>query len=188
MTAATVSQREKTLILVEGALAIALSAILNLIKFSGPWAAGGSVSLEVVPLIVFALRRGFVWGIFAGFIYGIVNFIMGPYFLNPIQFLLDYGLAFLLVGFAGLVVIRESDSRNVMFWKIGFATIFCMVLKFLSHYVSGIVFYGADAPEGQPVALYSLIYNGSYMGPSMLFDLIVMLLLAAAIPKFLARR
>ncbi|WP_027726094.1 energy-coupled thiamine transporter ThiT [Tuberibacillus calidus] len=182
------TQREKTMVLVEGAIVIAISAILNLIQFKGPWAAGGGISLEMVPLIVYALRRGFVWGIFAGFIYGFVNFIEGPYYLNPIQYLLDYGLAFLLVGFAGLIVIKDSDSRSVMFWKAGLATVISMVLKFLSHYVSGIVFYGSNAPAGQPVALYSLIYNGSYVGPSMIFDLIVMILLASAIPKYLVRR
>ncbi|MGV3487811.1 MAG: energy-coupled thiamine transporter ThiT [Tuberibacillus sp.] len=182
------TQREKTMVLVEGAIVIALSAILNLLQFKGPWAAGGGISLEMVPLIVFALRRGFVWGIFAGFIYGFINFIEGPYFLNPIQYLLDYGFAFLLVGFAGLVVIKESDSRGKIFWKVGMATILSMVLKFLSHFVSGIVFYAADAPKGQPVALYSLLYNGSYVGPSMIFDLIVMVLLAVAIPQYLARR
>lgn len=182
------AQREKTLLLVEGALMIAISAILNIIKFSGPWAAGGSISLEMVPLIVFALRHGFKWGIFAGFIYGIINFVMAPFFLNPIQFMLDYGLAYLLVGFAGLIIVKEEDSRTVMFFKAGWATIISVVLTFLSHYVSGIVYYGADAPAGQPVSLYSLIYNGSYMGPSMILDLIVILILAAVIPKQLARR
>jgi len=41
-----------------------------------------------------------------------------------------------------------------------------MFARFGAHFVSGIVFFGAYAPAGQPVALYSLIYNATYMGPS----------------------
>ncbi|MFC4617299.1 energy-coupled thiamine transporter ThiT [Camelliibacillus cellulosilyticus] len=181
-------QRERTLILVEGALLIAIAALLNVIKFNGPWAFGGSVSLEMVPIIVFALRRGFKWGIFAGLIYGIINFIMGPYFLNPIQFLLDYLLAFLLLGFAGLVKVRSDVSRVWTLSMVASGAIFAMVLRFLSSFVSGIVFYGSNAPKGQPVALYSLIYNGSYMLPSMIISLIVLFILAVSVPKFLVRR
>jgi thiamine transporter len=34
-------------------------------------------------------------------------------------------------------------------------------------FVSGIIFFGANAPEGQPVWLYSLVYNLSYIVPSL---------------------
>jgi thiamine transporter len=182
------SQRERTLILVEGALVVALGALLNLVKFSGPWAAGGSVSLEMVPIIVFSLRRGMAWGMFAGFVYGIVNFIMGPYFMNIIQFLLDYGLAFLLVGTAGIARIKADETKAKTMFMAGLGTVVAGVMRFLSHYVSGIVFYASNAPHGQPVALYSLIYNGTYMGPSVVADLIVILILAAIMPNMLTRR
>jgi thiamine transporter len=36
------------------------------------------------------------------------------------------------------------------------------------HVVSGVLFFAEYAPEGQPVILYSVIYNATYMLPSAL--------------------
>ncbi|MEM3151439.1 MAG: energy-coupled thiamine transporter ThiT [Candidatus Bathyarchaeia archaeon] len=35
--------------------------------------------------------------------------------------------------------------------------------RFISHFISGIVFFASFAPEGMNPALYSAIYNGSYL-------------------------
>ena len=47
------------------------------------------------------------------------------------------------------------------------------LLRFLIHFIGGIVFFGSYAPEGQPVWLYSLVYNASYMIPSIILSAIV---------------
>ena len=38
---------------------------------------------------------------------------------------------------------------------------------------SGVVFFGQNAPAGQPVWLYSLLYNLSYMVPSIVLCMAV---------------
>ena len=49
--------------------------------------------------------------------------------------------------------------------------------RFLAHFVSGVVFFGQNAPAGQPVALYSALYNISYVGPSIVICAVAVLIL-----------
>jgi thiamine transporter len=64
---------------------------------------GGSVTIAgLVPLLWFALRRGLKYGVFAGFMYGLIHaFLPGSYIIHPVQGLLDYPLAFAALGLAG---------------------------------------------------------------------------------------
>ncbi|WEG11625.1 energy-coupled thiamine transporter ThiT [Pullulanibacillus sp. KACC 23026] len=181
-------QSSRLMILVEGALMVALSVVLNFVKIGGPWVAGGAISLKALPIVIFALRYGLKWGLFVGFVFGTVDFILEPYFVNPIQFLFDYSLAYFAVGTAGVIRISNKAGRTATFWLGGIATVIGMVFEFICHYLSGIFFYASDAPKGQPVGLYSFLYNGSYVGPSMLGVLIVVIILASAFPNLITRR
>ena len=44
-----------------------------------------------------------------------------------------------------------------------------MILRFASHFCSGVIFFGEIAPENWNAVLYSLCYNGAYMLPEMIF-------------------
>ena len=79
------------------ALATALSTIVVYVLPQG-----GSITFaSMVPIIWLALRRGPKVGIVTGVIYGLIQFIMLPYAIDPIQVLLDYPLAFGVLGLAG---------------------------------------------------------------------------------------
>src|SRR3712207_7401794 len=87
-------------VLAEAALAIALAFVLGLIKvFQMPF--GGSISLEMVPLILLALRQGPWVGIVAGAAYGLLDLAIEPFIVHPVQVLFDYPLAFGVLGLAG---------------------------------------------------------------------------------------
>ena len=156
--------RERTTILVEIALSVALAAVLNtLIVFRMPQ--GGSVALTMLPIVVVAIRRGPVAGVITGALYGCVDLAMNPYVVHPVQLLLDYPLAFGGVGLAGFWSspwIRRMRSGNVLS-----ATTLVLLpavalgsaARYLMHVVSGFIFFSAFAPPGQPVLAYSLIYN-----------------------------
>ncbi len=89
-----------TRVLTEAALAIALAFVLGLIKvFKMPY--GGSISLEMVPLILLALRQGPWVGIVSGVVYSFLNLLSDPQVFHPIQVLFDYPLAFGVLGLAG---------------------------------------------------------------------------------------
>lgn len=141
------------------ALGVALAIVLSFIGFQLPM--GGKVSLEMLPIIYLSfisLRSG----IMAGFLYGIAKvFLESVPILHPIQFILDYPLAFTLLGLAGLM--REKPL-------LGGAL--AITLRYVVHVISGFVFFSSYA-KGDPL-LYSLVYNAIYMLPSGIATLILL--------------
>ena len=92
-------------VLAEGAIMVSIAIVLDLISNLLPsLPQGGSVTLgAMVPLLLFAIRRGYVYGIAAGMLFSIVTLAFNPPFIvSPIQFLLDYPLAFGALGLAGI--------------------------------------------------------------------------------------
>ena len=59
--------------MIEGALFIAIAQVLSMLKlWEMPW--GGSVTLAMVPILLFAVRWGVGPGLAAGFVFGILQF------------------------------------------------------------------------------------------------------------------
>lgn len=134
-------------------LALALSTVLQFFKlFELPY--GGSATLgSMLPIIVISLLYGPTIGVLTGFLYGLINFVIGPaYILHPIQVLFDYSLPFMAVGLAGIF----KDNRIL-------ATIFAFSFRFVFHFISGVVFFGDYAKDGMSPILYSFLYNGGYL-------------------------
>ena len=155
---------------------VALATVLSLIVlFKMPQ--GGSVTAaSMVPLILFAYKWGVGPGILAGLAHGAIQAILpGAYVMHPVQFLLDYPVAFALLGLAGLF--RQKS------WGVYPGTIVAIILRLFCHVVSGVVFFAAYAPEGQNVWLYSTVYNGTFLGAELGISLVVLGLLYTALPK-----
>ena len=94
--------KQTTRTLCEGAIMVAMAVVLNFFKFD-LFAQGGSMNLLFIPLMVFALRRGPVWGMGAGLVFGVLKAIIGGGIAYGWQsLLLDYALAYALTGLAGL--------------------------------------------------------------------------------------
>ncbi len=151
----------------EMAIAIALSTVLSFIKvFQMPQ--GGSITAgSMIPIIYLALRNRPKVAITGAILYGIVQFIVGPFFVHPAQFLLDYPLAFGALGIATYVKKYPSIGAG-----LGVA------LRFVSHFLSGVIFFGMYAPEGVSVIYYSAIYNGSYLLPELMVSAIFIYILS----------
>ena len=160
----------ETKILAEGTVVAALTVILkDILPPIYHLPQGGSVSAAgMVPLLWFSLRRGLRSGLEAGAVYGLVNMALGGYIVDPIQALLDYPLAFAALGLAGLV--KKYPSIGVTVGIFG---------RFLAHFTSGVWFFGIYAPEGMHPAVYSALYNGSYL----LIELIVSLVITYIVAK-----
>ncbi|MCE5176781.1 MAG: energy-coupled thiamine transporter ThiT [Caldisericales bacterium] len=78
---------------------------------------GGSISLAMVPVVVVALTKGVVPGVITGVIAGCLQYFPDPFFYNLPQFLLDYPIAWGLVGLAGLWKI--DNGKKTLLWVIG---------------------------------------------------------------------
>ena len=156
--------------LTEGAVLAAAALALSYIKIPiglGFGGFGGSVDLVMIPLIVFALRRGCLWGLGAGLVFGTLKFFLaGGVAVNWQSMLLDYSLAYMFVGFAGsFAVTRKNPALG--------ALLGCFA-RFLIHFLSGVTIYAQYMPEEfmniimVSPAVYSVLYNGTYMLPNTL--------------------
>jgi len=154
---------QRVAVLVEIALAIALAAVLNTLKI---WRMpqGGTVSFVMLPIIILALRRGLWVGLATGALYGVLDFFVDPFPpVHWIQPLLDYPVAYACVGLAGIVAwMWRSQQGNgpvaQLPWLV-VAVVIGSVARYAVHVVSGVVFFAEYAPPGQPVLVYSAVYN-----------------------------
>ena len=106
-------------VLAEIAIFTALATALSLIVIY-VMPQGGSITLaSMVPIIWLALRRGPKIGIATGILYGIIQFMLLPYAIDPVQVLLDYPLAFAVLGLAGFFQTRPVVGAAVgISWAI----------------------------------------------------------------------
>jgi thiamine transporter len=155
-----------TKIIAEVVSFVALATALSYIKvYSLP--EGGSVTAgSMVPILWLALRRGPRVGLFAAIVYGLVQLAIEPFIVHPAQLLLDYPLAFGALGLAGLFQNHPFIGVNVGIWS-----------RFIAHFISGIIFFANYAPEGMHPAVYSAIYNGSYILPELGISIYIIYLL-----------
>lgn len=173
--------------LVETAIFTALALALSYLKipigaeFGG---FGGSVDLVMIPLIICAIRWGAPWGLGAGLVFGTLKFFLaGGTAINWQSMLLDYSVAYMFVGLAGLI--RRKPGLAWLSALIG-----CFA-RFLIHFLSGITIY-AEYMEDifglkmTNVWVYSALYNGSYMLPNTVIAILVVGLLAIPLRKYYA--
>lgn len=154
--------------LVQGALCIALAFVLSYIKlFSMPM--GGSITLfSMLPIFVYAWLYGPAAGLLAGFAYSLLQIVQGAYIVHWAQFILDYILAFTVLGVAGFFPKSLALGAGVG----GLCRMICGV-------ISGAVFFGEYAAEAgyQSAWLYSFMYNLTTIGADT-----VLCVIAALIP------
>lgn len=169
-TSAAAETASPTLILVHGALCIAISFVLSYFKlFSMP--NGGSITLaSMLPLMVYSNRYGAKYGVMAGVVYGFLQYIQNPEMTHWVQMLVDYPVAFGVIGLGGLV----RGENNLVFSVLIGGT-----LRFLCHLFTGAVFFGEYAAAGQSAFMYSLLYNAPY-----LFADVAICVVIAILPPF----
>lgn len=154
-----------TKIFAEIIVLVALAAVLGFISHNLSilrLPQGGSINLGMVPIFWLALRRGWKIGFFAGAVFGIVDMTFEPFIVHPVQFILDYPLAFAVLGFSGFF--RGYPVVGVAIGGFG---------RFICHFISGIVYFSDYAPVGMSPVVYSASYNGVYLIPSILICAII---------------
>ena len=158
---------------------LAASFTLSFLKFS-PVLYGGSITLaSFVPVLIYAYAYGPLKGFLVGAIFGLLNFISGPYILTPMTFVLDYILAFASIGLMGFA---KNFGKLSTTSKVVLGTILVYVARFIFHLVSGFIYFAEDsiwvdlpAPNA---FVYSLIYQAVYVPADCLIATVVMIVLA----------
>jgi len=152
----------KSRVVSETGVMVALATILYLLS-PGQLPNAGRISMEMLPIYFISFRRGPKVGVFAGAVLGLIILLIDPRVVHPLQFIMDYPLPHMLVGASG--VFRKNIYLGIIAGGLG---------RFLSHFISGMVFFDAFVPKGTPVWLYSLIYNGSYLLPQIILAMILL--------------
>jgi len=155
--------KSQTKVVAEIVAAVALAYVLNLVVLFRLPQGGSVTAVSMVPLLWLALRRGPKIGVLGGVVYGLMDMFPQPYIVHPAQFLLDYPLAFGALGLAGFF--KRYPIAGVV---VGIAG------RFVCHFLSGVIFFWMYAPAGMNPAVYSAIYNGSYLAVELAFSILVM--------------
>ena len=150
--------------LVYGAVAVALSFALSYARlFKLPQ--GGSVTFaSLLPLMIYCMMFGTRRGLLVCLIYGTLQALQDPYIIHPMQFLLDYPLAFGLIGVSGIFVEKNLFKNKIVGFVLG--AVLAVGLRYACHVCSG-VFAFADyfywdselMSKYDSAAVYSLAYN-----------------------------
>lgn len=147
-------------------LALALSTILDMIKIYH-FPQGGSITLgAMIPIFLIAFMYGPLIGFLTGFLFGFISLLTDPFILNPVQVLFDYPLPYLFLGIAGFF-----KNKYIIGATLG------MFLKFLCHFISGIVFFGSYVPANLSPWIYSLTTNGILVGTNAIICILILSLL-----------
>lgn len=154
--------------LVLSAIFVALYIVLNQIVIFRLPQGGSMTAFSMLAITACAFLLGPRQAIMAGMCAGILELIFNPYVIHPVQLLLDYPLAVGALGFAGLI---RKGKWSILpgYWLGVFARYICVVL-------SGIIFFGAYAPEGFNAISWSFYYNLIYVGIEAILTTIILAL------------
>ena len=200
-------EKRKTLRLVTSSVCLALATVMSMIKvFELPF--GGSVTLfSMVPVLVLSYMYGVKWGLLCGGVYGVLQMVLGATTTQafaglsgwsvPVMALLDYIVAFVVLGFAG--VFKNKIINHTLAISLGSAL--AVVLRLVCHFLSGWILWGSYASgyfeeinnsfssfvlstfSGQALsAMYSLVYNSSYMLPELVLSIVAVVVLMSVKP------
>lgn len=130
----------------------AISLILGMIQIV-KYPQGGGISLfSMLPTMMLSILYGRRVGVTGGVIFGLLKMLYDPFVVHPIQFILDYLLSNMALGLAG--VFGKEKKGNIIL-----GALLATALSVFASVISGVVFFGAYAPEGMNLWLYSFIYN-----------------------------
>ena len=142
-------------------VAIAMSFALSFIRIVR-MPQGGSITVaSLLPLMIYSYMFGTRRGVAAGAVYGVLQAFQDLYILHPAQFLLDYPIAF-----AGMFA-KTKALKKAPQVQFALGAVIAGLLRFLAHFLSGCFAFGAYAPAGTPVWLYSLTYQAGYVLPDL---------------------
>lgn len=165
-------------IISEGSVLAALAVVLSVASDLIPGLKmpnGGSFSLSMLPLFIFALRRGVIPGLIMGAVYSVVNLLVDGLIIHWGSIFFDY-----LLPFALLAAIAGIFSKKALKGQLGFTVVAVLLgglTRYIFHGLSGVIFFAEYAGEYNPWFYSFIVYNLPYMAVSTIGVLITTILL-----------
>jgi len=171
-----------TKVLIEASIMIAAGTVLSMFKIDMPFG-GGITICSMLPLVFFSYRRGIAAGLGASFAYSLIQMMLG---LDNIQYatgfgmalaitLSDYVIAYTVIGLSGIFKGKFKNNKA----EIALGTAMTLFIRFICHFFSGWLIWDALWPNEYSLAapVYSLVYNGCYMLPEIVFTSITAMII-----------
>ena len=162
---------------------VAIAVALYLLKlFTLPQ--GGSVEISMLPVFLYCSRWDWKKSFLMTLAYGLLVLLLdGAYAWGPTSMLLDYLVAFTVLGVASFF---RKRSGGIYIGAV--VAVFC---RFIVHFISGVTVYRIYAPTEifnttftNPY-LYSAVYNGSFLLVSLAICLVLLMLLQKPLSRVL---
>lgn len=155
-------------VLVKTAILLAVTFVLNHITLFKMPQGGSITAFSMFALFLVSYLFGPRQGILAGMAYGLLDLVLNPYVIHPIQILLDYPLAFGAIGIGGLL--RNQKHGMISGYLVG------VLGRYLVVVLSGIIFWGMYAAEGFNAVSWSFFYNMTYILPEAIATLVILMI------------
>lgn len=153
-----------------------------------------SISIAMVPIFLIAFRRGARVGFISGFIWEMLQIIMGDaWMVTPVQAILEYLFAFAFIGCAGLFYpliqknLQNGHKQKMIGWVI-IGVFVGSLARYFWHFLAGVFFFASYAPKGMSPVLFSFLANGATMLGSAVLCSIVLVLLISAAPRLIVQK
>ncbi len=154
--------------LVFSAAAIALAQVTSMIKVI-EMPMGGSVTLlSMLFIVLIGYWFGPSAGLITGAAYGLLQFMIEPVFYTIPQMLTDYPLAFGALGLSGFF--HKQKHGLIIGYLAG------VLGRYFFSFLSGVICFASYAPDNMAAPIYSLVYNGSYLGAEATITIILIAL------------
>ena len=154
-------KKKKLYWLVESAIMIALSAVLEFVSKSiiPEMAFGGQITIvSMLPVVLVAWKYGIGKGVATGFIYSLVQMAMGMGTISKmifpssdeylgslvniaLMFVFDYILAYTVLGLSAMY--KKIIKKDYVSLALGSFTV--LVFRYICHIISGYILFGAWA-------------------------------------------
>ncbi|MBE6536403.1 MAG: hypothetical protein E7673_00465 [Ruminococcaceae bacterium] len=163
--------------LVESAVMVAFATVLSMLKLVDMPYGGSVTAASMLPIAIISYRHGIGTGLGAGLVYAVIQQLLG---LNTLSYVtgwqsivavivLDYALAFALVGLAGMFkgklsskISLPSEAQSV---ELAVGTLAVCVFRYICHTVAGATVWAGLSIPNEAAIIYSLGYNATYMIP-----------------------
>lgn len=155
--------------LVFSAMAMALGMVTSMIKLIDMPMGGSVTPCSMLFICLIGYMFGLRTGIFTAVAYGFLQLVVDPYIISIPQMLTDYIFAFGALGISGIFYNKKQGLiKGYLLGVLG---------RYFFTFLSGMIFFGSYASSyNMSAPIYSLVYNGSYLGLEALITVVILFL------------
>lgn len=164
----TNEKKNDVTVLVKTAILLAVAFVLNHITLFRMPQGGSVTAFSMFAIFLVGYLFGPRQGILAGMAYGLIDLVLAPYVVHPMQIFLDYPLAFGAIGIGGLL--RNYKHGMISGFLVG------VLGRYLVVVLSGIIFWGEYAAEGFNAVSWSFFYNMTYILPEAVATIAILMI------------